>query len=182
MSSPRHTVTTFCQAANGEICYTFNQWNLLIQVETHDGSGYPLQVKAVYDGQNNRLQLISYLTGNPVVVTYTVDVQNGGVPLVVGNPTGNDTLLLYGLAGIGEYGDEWQYYLVDGRASVRQLTDGSGAVTLARTFGAFGQVLQQAGSGDSVYGFAGAQSGVGGLLYINGRYYDPYINQFISNP
>ncbi len=36
------------------------------------------------------------------------------------------------------------------------------------------------GSGEAVYGFAGAQTGVGGLLYLDGRYYDPATGRFLS--
>jgi len=68
----------------------------------------------------------------------------------------------------------------DGRASVRQLTDNNGRITLARTYDEFGLILSQAGSGTAVFGFAGSQSGAAGLLYINGRYYDPATGRFLS--
>lgn len=151
--------------ANGETRTTFNQMNQLIQVENHDGSDYQLQAAAVYDGQNNRLQTISYFGGSPVVVTYTPDILNRGLPLFIDNPIASDTWLLYGLVGLGEYQDEWRYYLGDGRASVRQLADSSGNITLARTYDAFGLLLQQSG-GRSDYGSLPAWVNSCGVLML----------------
>jgi RHS repeat-associated protein len=44
----------------------------------------------------------------------------------------------------------------------------------------FGLMLQQAGSGDALFGFMGAQAGGMGLLYVDGRYYNPRKGRFLS--
>lgn len=165
--------------ANGETRYTFDQRNRLIQVEHHDGNGYQLQAEAVYDGNNARLQTIAYVFGVPMTTTYTLDGRDGNRPLLVSNSSGT-IYLLYGRTPLGEYQNEWRYYLRDGRGSIRQLTNGSGAVTLVRTYNEFGLLLNQAGDDTTIFGFAGAQTGVGGLLYLDGRYYDPATGQILS--
>ncbi len=62
--------------------------------------------------------------------------------------------------------------------SVRQLTDASGAVTLAKQYQPYGEVLSSAGSGASVFGFDG-ESQANGLVYLRTRYYSE-IGRFIS--
>ncbi|VAW34776.1 hypothetical protein MNBD_CHLOROFLEXI01-4794, partial [hydrothermal vent metagenome] len=166
-------------AANGEVRYTFNQRNLLVQIENHDGSSYLPQAEINYDGAGNRLQSVSFVLGTAMTTTYTLDSLNNRLPLALDNGTDIRTIL-YGLFGLGEFSAEWTYYLGDGQFSVRQLMDSSGNIALSRTYGPFGQILQEAGSGSAIYGFAGAQAGGGGLLYINGRYFDPTTGRFLS--
>ncbi|MBI5876718.1 MAG: hypothetical protein HZB53_03630 [Chloroflexi bacterium] len=52
---------------------------------------------------------------------------------------------------------------------MRQLADGTGAVTLARRYDPFGDALSSAGSGASVYGFAGEQTDATRLGYFRAR-------------
>jgi RHS repeat-associated protein len=151
----------------------------LIQIENHNGSSYQLVVEARYDGGNNRLQAIAYPNSTTLTVTFTVDILKSGAVLVAGNGISN-TFVLYGLFGLGEYSSEWRYYLGDGQFSTRQLVGTNGDILLARTYAPFGRILQQDGSGDSLYGFAGSQDGGMGLLYRDGRYYDPVTGRFLS--
>jgi hypothetical protein len=51
------------------------------------------------------------------------------------------------------------YYLGDGRFSMRQLVNESGNLALTRSYDPFGVVLQEAGSGEALFGFMGAQAG-----------------------
>ncbi|MCZ7673743.1 MAG: hypothetical protein M5U34_44835 [Chloroflexi bacterium] len=96
------------------------------------------------------------------------------------------TLILYGQYAIGEYkintenGEQWQYYLGDAHLSVRQLVDDSGMVLLARTYAPYGILLTQTGSGASLFGYAGGQSGVSGLWYFGSGYFDPQTGQFLA--
>ena len=165
--------------AEGEVRYTFDQRNLLVQIENHEGSSYQVQAEVMYDGSGNRLRTIAYVAGVPMTTTYTLDIVGGGLPLVADNGI-TGTLYLYGLFGIGEYDREWRYYLGDAQLSVRQLLDDSGNILMARTYDPFGLLLRQAGAGDPLYGYTGSLSGGGGLLYFSGRYFDPVTGRFLS--
>lgn len=159
--------------------YTFDQRNLLVQIENHEGSSYQVQAEVMYDGSGNRLRTIAYVAGVPMTTTYTLDIVGGGLPLVADNGI-TGTLYLYGLFGIGEYDREWRYYLGDAQLSVRQLLDDSGNILMARTYDPFGLLLRQAGAGDPLYGYTSSLSGGGGLLYFSGRYFDPVTGRFLS--
>ena len=82
-----------------------------------------------------------------------------------------------------------RYYLSDGQGSVRQLTDAGGEVVLYRRFKPYGELWEEEGSGETVYGFLGWQRDAGlGLLYANGLYYassalsagDPVTGRYLS--
>lgn len=164
----------------GEIRYSFDQRNQLTRIDHHDGSDYQVHAEATYNGIGHRLRTVVYVAGMPLTTTYTLDSQGGAVPLVI-EGSASSTYLLYGLFGLGEYdGAAWQYYLGDAQFSVRQLVDGVGGIAFSRTYGPFGDVLHQAGDGSSVFGFAASQGGSGGLLYIDGRYFDPNTGRFLS--
>jgi len=92
--------------------------------------------------------------------------------------SGQSTHYLPGLAQYG--GNAWNYYLPDRLGSVRQLTDPSGAVMLARSYDPFGNGLEQVGGGQSVFGYTGEQTDPTGLVFLRARYYSPYLNRFIS--
>jgi RHS repeat-associated protein len=154
--------------------------NRLIQVETHNGSSYQVQAVVAYDGDGSRLQAVAYTGGTAITTTFTLDSLNNNLPLVTDNGL-EVTILLYGIFGLGQYQDgEWLYYLGDGQRTVRQLVNDQAEVTLARTYDPFGGLLDIAGIGSSFFGFVGAQEGAGGLLYVNGRYYDPATGRFLS--
>ena len=57
-----------------------------------------------------------------------------------------------------------------------------GAVETVTTYGPFGNLLAQTGTSGTVYGFAGEQHDAAtGLLYLRARYYNPYLNSFLSH-
>jgi RHS repeat-associated protein len=97
---------------------------------------------------------------------------------------------LYGLGMIGSYeSGTWAYHHPDGLGSVRQLSDGDGQVTLARSYTPFGAPLTQAGTAQGSFGFAGKQqdpsTGSGqvaaaGLTFLRARYYDPTTGCFLT--
>ncbi|MDT8306747.1 MAG: RHS repeat-associated core domain-containing protein, partial [Anaerolineae bacterium] len=54
-------------------------------------------------------------------------------------------------------------------------------VETATTYEPYGEVLQQTGTSETVYGFTGEQEdSATGLLYLRARYYSPYLNHFHS--
>lgn len=54
-------------------------------------------------------------------------------------------------------------------------------MTLARTYKPFGETLDETGTYESAFGFLGAQlDRVSGLLYANGRYYDPATGRYLT--
>ncbi|MCP4420470.1 MAG: hypothetical protein GY805_28015, partial [Chloroflexi bacterium] len=112
--------------------YSYDQSGRLVQVESHDGTGFQLQAEMVYDGRGNRLQAIAHAAGSTITATYTLDPRSG-LPLIVDNGTSRTTIL-YGQAAIGEYSVEWLYYLGDAQLSVRQLVDATGSVSKAQTY------------------------------------------------
>lgn len=165
--------------AAGEVRYTYNQRNQLARIERHDGNEYLVEAEVAYDGDGRRLRTVAYVAGVPLTTTYTLDIRNGSTPLVLSDGA-SSTYILYGLFGLGEAeGTAWHYYLGDAALSVRQLV-GDGDVLMSRTYGPFGNVLEQAGSGSPVFGFAASLDGGSGLLYINGRYFDPRTGRFLS--
>jgi RHS repeat-associated protein len=63
---------------------------------------------------------------------------------------------------------------------VRQLTDVAGAVTLAKTYQPFGNVMQSVGTSSSLYGFTNEWTDGNGLVYLRARYYVPEMGRFIT--
>jgi len=103
---------------------------------------------------------------------------NAGLTQVLADGTNT---YLYGLERIAQYvGTTPSYFLGDALNSVRQLTDASGAVTLAKTYKPFGEVLSSTGSGASVFGFDGESTDTTGLQYLRARYYSSSIGRFVS--
>jgi RHS repeat-associated protein len=83
--------------------------------------------------------------------------------------------------GLAEYnGSGWEYFTPDRLGSVRQLVDPTGQLLLAQSFDPFGNVLEQAGAGQSIFGYTGEQVDPSGLVYLRARYYDPAVGRFLS--
>jgi RHS repeat-associated protein len=164
--------------AEGETRYTYDAANRLVRVELYINSSYTLLSEAEYNGIGERMSLTTYAMGTPQTVNY---VMAGGQVLVADDGS-QATLYLYGQTLIAEYdGSEWSYLLRDSNSSVRQTVDESGAVTSARTYKPFGEILQESGVYESAFGFLGAQlDRVSGLLYANGRYYDPKTGRYLT--
>ncbi len=72
-----------------------------------------------------------------------------------------------------------EYFLGDALGSVRQLTDSSGAVTLARTYDPYGKVNTTSGAGSSGYGFTNEYQSQG-LIYLRSRMYSPVNGRFLT--
>ncbi|MCC6298668.1 MAG: hypothetical protein IT314_05190 [Anaerolineales bacterium] len=63
-----------------------------------------------------------------------------------------------------------EYFLSDALNSVRQLTDASGDITLAKSYAPYGEATMSAGNGTSPFGYTGEQVDVSGLTYLRARY------------
>ena len=126
----------------------------------------------LYTGLGDRVQQ----TVNGVTTTYVLDL-NSGLTQVLSD--GTDTYL-YGLSRIGEEDTAWGYFLGDALGSVRQLTDGSGNVSLAQTFEPYGEVWASIGTGSSSYSFTGEVHDPSGLIFLRARYLDPGVGRFIT--
>jgi hypothetical protein len=87
----------------------------LVEVETHDGTGYTTQAEMTYNGLGTRITSSAF----GITTTY---VSDGQLPLTI-TSTDKTTTVLYGLGPIAEQTDEWNYVLNDGINIPRQLTD-----------------------------------------------------------
>jgi RHS repeat-associated protein len=137
-------------------------------------SGENLNVAFQYNGLGDRLSQ----TANGVTTYYALD-QAAPLTQVLSDGT-ND--YLYGLDRIAQVnGSGTEYYLTDALGSVWQLTDSTGAVTLARSYQPFGTPLASAGSGASICGFTSEQQdSYIKLIFLRSRYYSPLTGTFIS--
>jgi RHS repeat-associated protein len=163
--------------AEGEIRYSYDAANRLVQVELYTGGDYTLLSEATYNGDGERMSLTTYALGTPQTVSYVV----AGGQLLVADDGSESTLYLHGRTLIAEYGSEWSYPLNDGAGSVRQTADEAGAATLARSYKPFGGMLQEEGVYETAFGFMGTQlDRLSGLLYANGRYYDPSTGRYLT--
>lgn len=69
--------------------------------------------------------------------------------------------------------------LGDALGSVRHLTNGQGAVTLAKSYQPYGETLSSAGNGSSPFAFTGEQTDVSGMMYLRARYYSNGTGRFL---
>ena len=180
--------------ADGQVRYTWDALNRLVKVERYVGGSYEPLAEAAYDGSlllraqrvgddgrvGRRTRLTMWVAGQPVTTTYTADPLRPGRVLIAADGTATRRYL-YGPGPIGESDGQWSYYLRDGQGSLRQVADAGGTLTLVRSYKPFGAILEETGSGASAYGYFGAwwDSGLG-LLYWDGRYYDPVTGRFLS--
>ena len=70
--------------------------------------------------------------------------------------------------------------MTDALGSVRQLTDASGEITLAKSYQPYGEVANSVGSAVSPFAFTGEQTDVSGLTYLRARYYSSGDGRFLT--
>ena len=87
---------------------------------------------------------------------------------------------VYGLGRISQINSETEYFLTDALGSVRQLTDGAGEITLAKSYQPYGEVLTSAGNSESPFAYTGEQTDSNGLTYLRARYYDSNDGRFLT--
>jgi RHS repeat-associated protein len=164
-------------SANG-VNYTFDaNGNLLsdgVNTYTYDSANRLISVNNTttysYNGFGDRL------TQNGT--QYTLDL-NAGLTQVLSNGT---TSYTYGMGRISQQsGTTHEYFLSDALGSVRQLVNGAGNVTLAKSYDPYGVVTQSGGTSHTDYGFTGESYGDSTqLLYLRARYYNPANGRFQS--
>lgn len=88
---------------------------------------------------------------------------------------------LYGLGRIcEEQPGGWLYHLGDALGSVRQLTDATGEVQLARSYEPYGDPLSTVGDASSIYQFTGEMRDASGLTHLRSRYLDTNVGRFTT--
>lgn len=119
---------------------------------------------------------------NGVTTYYVLDLAGGLTQVLAERTGGVTTTYLYGNGRIAQFdGADFDYFLGDALGSVRQLADEAGAVTLARRYEPFGDVLTSVGTGATSYAFVAENfDAATGLLYLRARFMQPYLNQFIQ--
>ncbi|MFZ2098579.1 MAG: polymorphic toxin type 44 domain-containing protein [Anaerolineales bacterium] len=153
---------------DGTGTYTYNHANRLASASI---SGEPYTTFR-YNGLGDRLEQTIDMHWS----RYTLDLA-GGLTQVLSNGTNQ---YLYGDGRIGEEKfTDWQYYLSDGLGSVRQLTDNTGAVTMAKGYEPYGEVLNSSGGASTSYGYTNEYTSQG-LIYLRARYYNPSIARFMT--
>jgi RHS repeat-associated protein len=132
-----------------------------------------------YDGLGNR----TAQTVDGVTTEYVLDVA-GGLPEVIVATTGGASTRYVQVQGqilAQQDSGAWTHILADHLGSVRQLVGSDGQVDLAQSYDPFGVPFETSGSGESDFGYTGERwDSEAALLYLRARYYDPYLNRFIS--
>jgi RHS repeat-associated protein len=129
-----------------------------------------------YSGLGDRIQQ----TVDGTTTNYTLDINTGtGLTQVLDDGTNK---YLYGNQRIAQIAPtQTGYFLPDALGSIRQMTDASADLTLARSYDPYGDVLSSSGSGETIFGYAGEIQDEQGLVYLRARYYDPAnIGRFLS--
>jgi RHS repeat-associated protein len=152
---------------DGVNTYTYDSANRLKTV-----SNQTTTISYAYNGLGDRLQE----TVNGVTTTFVMDLASG---LTQALSDGAQDYI-YGNGRIAQVnGTDTEYFLSDALGSVRQLTDSTGAVTLAQGYDPFGAINYTAGSAASSYGFTNEYQSQG-LVYLRARHYAPTIGRFLT--
>jgi len=125
-----------------------------------------------YSGLGDRLRQIA----DGVTTDYTLDI-NAGLTQVLQD--GSQTYL-YGAGRIAQIAEtQTGYFLPDALGSMRQMTDTSADLILARVYDPYGNVVSSSGSGETVYGYTGELQS-GGLVHLRARDYASDLGRFTS--
>ncbi len=154
---------------DGVNTYTYNAANYLTSF-----TGPSISATYTYNGLGDRLS--QTVNGQPI--NYTLDL-NAGLTQVLSDGTNT---YYYGVDRIAQkQGGDSQYFLGDALNSVRQLTDVSGVVTLAKSYEPYGELVTRAGNDATTYGFTGEQTDPSlELIYLRSREYDPTTGRFLT--
>jgi RHS repeat-associated protein len=152
---------------DGVNTYTYDPANRLVSF-----NGQGVNATYIYNGMGDRLSQ----TVNSNTTTYTLDL-NTGLTQVLNDGTNT---YLYGNGRIAQVNTTTEYFLGDALGSVRQLTDATGDVTLAKSYQPYGETLASAGNGSSPFAFTGEQQDASGLTYLRARYYAGDTGRFLT--
>jgi hypothetical protein len=112
--------------------------------------------------------------------TYTLDYAAGD-RILAEEAGGSATLYLYGRDCLGEQrGGEWLYYLPDAEGYVRQGTDAQGNVASTWLFDPDGTLLEGPEGPVSHLVCGGVYDSSTGLIYRDGRYFDPLLGIWLA--
>jgi RHS repeat-associated protein len=158
--------------SDGVNTYAYDSANRLTSITRK--SDQSVVVSYRYNGLGDRLEE----TIGSQVTRFTMDLASG-LTQVLDDGT---HAYLYGAGRIAQVSaTDTQYFLGDALGSVRQLTDASGAVTLAKAYEPYGMVSMTSGSGSSSYGFTGEQQdSYIKLIYLRSRYLSPETGRFLT--
>jgi len=141
-------------------------FNRLISVSGPSGL-----ITYAYDGLGDRLQE----TVNGVTTTFMMDISTSlnasDLTQVLDDGTNE---YIYGNDRIEQTsGTDTEYFLTDALASVRQMTNSNGAITLDQNYDPFGNPDGSLGSTTTIFGYTGEQVDPTGMIYLRARDYDP---------
>lgn len=154
--------------SDGVSTYAYDRANRLTGV-----TGASMTASYQYNGLGDRVRE----KVNDVTTHFTMDLNTGLTQVL----TDGTNTYLYGASRIGQFTDSDSTYLLgDALGSVRQLTDAAGAVTMAKDYQPYGEVLRATGDGSSAYGYTGEQSDASGLIYLRARYYSSNMGRFLT--
>ena len=146
--------------SDGQRTFTYDSANRLTSVVNAG-----VNTQYTYNGDGDRLaQIVAGVT-----TKYALD-PTGLAQVLIETTSGQSTHYLPGLA---EYDTAWAYYLPDRLGNLRQLANNTGQVALAQSYDPFGNLLEQTGSGQSIFGYTGEQIDPTGLVFLRARYYNP---------
>jgi RHS repeat-associated protein len=153
--------------ADGQAVYTYNTANKLVGVTKGASS-----IVYAYSGLGDRLRQIA----DGVTTDYTLDI-NTGLTQVLQD---NTNKYIYGNQRIAQIAEtQTGYFLHDALGSMRQMTDSSADLTLARTYDPYGNVVSSSGAGETMYGYTGEMQS-GGLVHLRARDYASQLGRFTS--
>ena len=153
--------------ADSQAVYTYNTANKLVGVTKGTSS-----IVYAYSGLGDRLRQIA----DGVTTDYTLDI-NAGLTQVLQD---GKQSYLYGNSRIAQIAEtQTGYFLPDALGSMRQMTDPSADLTLARTYDPYGNVVSSSGAGETVYGYTGEMQS-GGLVHLRARDYASQLGRFPS--
>ena len=154
---------------NGTTTYSFNAANQLVGLNKGTQS-----IVYKYTGLGDRLQQIN----NGTTTNYTLDI-NSGLTQVLQDGTNT---YLYGNGRISQVAaTQTGYFLPDALGSVRQMVDQTGALSLAKSFDPYGNVISSSGAGQTIYGFDGEQQDrYIKFLDLRARTYSTETGRFLS--
>jgi len=169
----------------GELLVEWTQ-DLPVRTFAYDAAGrmvaatvFTLTTRFTYNGDGDRLAVEVVGRGT---TTYTLDYAAGSRILAEYTVTGT-TLYLYGHDCLGQFDDaddEWLYYLADGSGYVRQGVDEQGQVVSAWLFDPDGALLEGPEGPVSHLICGGVYDWSTGLIYKDGRYFDPLLGIWLA--
>ena len=153
--------------ADGQAVYKYNTANKLVGVTKGTSN-----IVYAYSGLGDRLKQIA----DGVTTDYVLDI-NAGLTQVLQD---NTNKYVYGNQRISQIAEtQTGYFLPDALGSMRQMTDPSADLTLARTYDPYGNVVSSSGAGETVYGYTGEMQS-NGLVHLRARDYKSQLGRFTS--